>query len=301
VLTSVASAVCATPINAVYPQALAFGVLALVLVADAPPPGRGEWWRLPAALAAAVAAAFGNAMALVLWPLLAWMSWLQARGGQAVVVLAGGVAFGAVYVSGTPLAAEGGAAFGALERLDYLVAYLGLPWTRAAALALPGRVLGAVLLLFAVWTLGRAMLAGRHGPCPDPLATVLMAFSLTGAVAAAAARSGVDGEVFVPVRYSVLLMPLHAGALMTVAARIESAWHAGAMRVVTAAAVLLLAQQIVSGEIARAETTVMRATLAEFAAGEIRPGMETVVFDDLEQARRDFDAIRAAGLYQHAR
>jgi hypothetical protein len=41
----------------------------------------------------------------------------------------------------------------------------------------------------------------------------------------------------------------------------------------------------------------MRDTIQRFIGGEMAPDMATVVAGDLEQARRESNAIRAAGLY----
>ena len=50
-----------------------------------------------------------------------------------------------------------------------------------------------------------------------------------------------------------------------------------------------------------ATTAAIRGTLARFSAGESTPDMTTVVYVDLAQARRDQNAIHAAGLYLRAR
>jgi hypothetical protein len=66
-------------------------------------------------------------------------------------------------------------------------------------------------------------------------------------------------------------------------------------------AILLLVQQVASGERAAAATRSMRAVLDRFASGEQSDDMKSVVFVDLLQARRDLNAIRAAGLYLDSR
>jgi hypothetical protein len=63
----------------------------------------------------------------------------------------------------------------------------------------------------------------------------------------------------------------------------------------------LVVQQLASGEQAAATTRSMRAVLDRFAAGEQAGDMRSVVFVDLSQARRDFNVLRAAGLYMNAR
>ncbi|MGE3402938.1 MAG: hypothetical protein AB7K63_10145 [Vicinamibacterales bacterium] len=295
VLTSVAAVDAALPINTVYPQVVMFSVLAIVLFADGPA------WRRVAAVAAAVAAAFANTLALVLWPILVWMAWREGKGARWIAALSAvGVAFIVRFVIGLPLADQAAAAPAALvTRLDYLASYMGLPWTRAAALAIPGRLLGIALFVTGGAIVARVTLRDR----PDRhhrVAGAFIALSLASAVLAAAGREPNPGEVLVPVRYSVLLAPLHVGLVMI------AAMHAAdravlAMKAAVAAALLLVVQQVGAGQAAIENTTRVRDTVRRFAAGQTEAGMERVVFDDLPEARRQLDAIQDAQLYTNVR
>ena len=132
----------------------------------------------------------------------------------------------------------------------------------------------------------------------------LVAFSMATAILAAVGRVDVDADVRVPVRYAVFMAPMHIGLLMLlwprVAAHGETA-RRGLQGLAIAMAVVLLAQQVVVGQAAVATTAAIRGTLARFSAGESTPDMTTVVYVDLAQARRDQNAIHAAGLYLRAR
>jgi hypothetical protein len=147
VLTSVAAVDCAIPMNGIYPQAVLFVVLAFVLfdaeALTSGTQGRRVPWRRAAALCAAMASALANAAALVVWPILVWLAWRTraGRGWTAAVIAAGGV-FTAAYLYRLPGAALGDASSPAagpadpdtLRRMaDYLVTYMGLPWTRSGA------------------------------------------------------------------------------------------------------------------------------------------------------------------------
>jgi len=66
-------------------------------------------------------------------------------------------------------------------------------------------------------------------------------------------------------------------------------------------AMVLTVQQFVAGRAAVATTDAMREQLQRFARGEETEEMKTVVYVDLAQARRDLDAIHAAGLYVNVR
>lgn len=316
VLTSVAAVDCAIPINGVYPQTLLFTVLALVLFdergSETEHARRTQWRRLAAVLAA-VAAAFANAVALVLWPILIWTAWRVGAGRRWIVgLIVCGSAFAVVYTNGVPLTAQGsagpddGAAWYAADHLlktgDYLVAFLGLPWTRAEALSWPGRAVGAVLLVVGVWTVIRYGFVHPAGVRLERVATGLIMFSLAAAVLATVGRVDVDPGVRVPVRYSVLVAPLHVGLLWLATPWLSRAWTVPArrrmiQRSMVGAAVALLVQQVAVGQAAVATTDAMRSTIQRFIAGETDPAMARVVFDDLEEARQSWETIRKAGIY----
>ncbi len=325
VLTAVAAVDCALPMNGIYPQTVMFAVGAVLLFdsSDArtagassgttggATPGTTQVRRVLAVLAA-IGAAFGNAAALSLWPILLWLAWRTRAGRGWVVALAVvGTAFGAVYLRGIPVAAlddasATSAASGVLRMADYLVTYMGLPWTRSAALAVVGKGIGALLLIVSVvscvwWGVVRPATSRL-----DRIGLSLVALAVATAVLAVAGRSGVDADLRVPVRYSVFVALMHVGLLCVLGPRLL-AWcrTAQARRLVycgaVAVAVMLVAQQVVSGRAAVATTQSMRATLQRFAAGEETDDMRAVVYIDLAQARRDHNAIRAAGLYLYAR
>ena len=322
VLTSVSAVDAAIPMNGIYPQALMFSVLALVLF-----DGKGEraatrrygvHARRIAALAAAMGAAFANAAALVVWPILLWASW-RGRTGWVWTAAVGAIggAFCVVYLNGLPLAPLGdgpgsvsavlaGGAERWLATSDYFVTYLGLPWTRAAALSVPGRVLGAVLLAAGVWAVVSRGLARPALARLDRLAVALILFSLGSALLAAVNRADIPAEVLVPVRYSVFVTPIHVGLLLLAWPSVVRAWMAASRRrlveagMIVAAAALLV-QQVAVGQVAAATTRTMRATIDRFVAGEQTDDMTSVVFINLEQARRQLNAIRGAGLYLDVR
>ena len=202
VLTSVAAVDCAIPMNGIYPQTVMFTVMALVLFGSDEHAGASrhiQWSRVLAVLAA-IAAAFGNAAALSVWPILLWLAWRSQAGRvwTAGIVIVGAV-FGAAYLYRLPGVALGAASSAAapdssslLRMADYLITYLGLPWTRAGALALTGKGIGALLLVASV---ASCLWWGVVRPAEsrlDRLAVLLVAFSLATAVLAALGRSGVD-------------------------------------------------------------------------------------------------------------
>jgi hypothetical protein len=232
VLTSVAAVDCGIPMHGIYPQALVFVVGALVLF-DAPDADRRVALRRVAAMGTAVAGAFANTAALVVWPILVWYSWRTRAGWHWTAVMAvTGTIFSLVYIRGLPVAAEGNSTLaGVLSGAEiqraatYLFTYLGLPWTRAASLQLVGQAAGVVLFVASVASVIRFGFL-RQTDRLQRFAVALIAFSLATACLAAAGRVHVpsaaiegarefgDSDVLVPVRYSVFVAPMHVGLLL---------------------------------------------------------------------------------------
>lgn len=129
-------------------------------------------------------------------------------------------------------------------------------------------------------------------------------FSLGTALLASIGRVDLvpDEGVLVPVRYSSLVAPLYIGLLWIVSPALQRVWNDAARSRIVAAGVvgvcvLLLVQQVGVGQAATAITSRMRTTIEQFEAGQTSPEMRDVVFSDLDQARREWEIIRHAGLY----
>jgi hypothetical protein len=193
------------------------------------------------------------------------------------------------------------------QRANYLLTYLGLPWTRSAALSIPGRMLGFVFLIAAIWLVLRGLFR-RPASRLERVALALSMFSVASAVMATLGRVEDAGrnDVLVPVRYAVLLTPLHVGLLWIVSPAVARLWNdrerwpqvAGAM---ACACLVLLAQQMAAGQVAVATAGHMRETIARFVAGQTDASMTDVIYPDLDQARRELTTIRDAGLYLDAK
>jgi hypothetical protein len=304
VLTSVSAVDCSIPIFGVYPQALVFALASLVLF-----DGAGETttqalrWRRAAALLAATAAGFGNAVGLVVWPILVWSAWRGRAGlGWTMPTAVFGAAYIAFYAHGLPPAHYTSGGPQPLKVLKYLLTYLGLPWTRAGALAAPGRVLGAVFLAASLVAVAWRGVFAAPGGRLERLAVGLILFALASAALASLGRVDVDPQVKVPVRYSVFVAPLHVGLLWLALPWLARQWplphrrrliEAGAL----AAGALLLVQQVASGEAAAGRARSMTATIERFLAGQRDADMPSVVYSDLDDAQSAVDAMRRAGIY----
>jgi hypothetical protein len=112
-------------------------------------------------------------------------------------------------------------------------------------------------------------------------------------------RTGAPDALDVPVRYAVLLTPLHVGALLLLP------WLAGPGSVRTGRALvpalllLLLAHNAVMSLQAVRASDRTRATIAAFARGApATPEMHRIVHPDLDEARRIYADMRRHGLFR---
>lgn len=281
----------ALAINASYVQAAVLSALALAAF------DRADLGRTLVAIALAAAACLANAAALAVWPALALAAW-QARdlrgltlaavvAAPTVAILLLGQVDAAAISAPDPTAVDPGAI------VTYAVAYLGLPYTRlspvlglAAGLAMA--LAGAGLVLASL---------GARSPLVR-LAGRLALFSLGTAVLAAIGRAIIDsGDV--PVRYTMLLAPLHAAIVLALAAWASTA-DAGARTRIAAGAVVcalaLTAQQLLIGRALIDAAERNRALIAAFEAGRRDVALVPTVHWDLDRASRIREDAIAAGL-----
>jgi len=302
-LTIGAAVDCSIPINTNYPLTVLFIVVALVLFDGEPERTGRTTARRAASLVAAALASLANAAGLVIWPVLLWSAW---RGGAKrpwlLTVSAVGLIYCFVYVHDLPpIGADGSPTFFSADHVwkmtDYLLMYLGLPLSRAPALGVPARILGAVLLaagIAAVW---------HDGRLPSPavrlhrIAIGLIMAALAAAFLAAAGRADLQADVKVPVRYAIMLAPLHIGflalALPYLAVRATSPQRQivllGSATLVAAA---LIALQIGEGRSAILASNAMVTTLDRYDAGIRDRTMQRLVFPNLATADRVLEALR---------
>lgn len=284
-------------IETTYVHALLFAVAAIVL---AEAPGRRPAVRRAGALVCAMAAGLGNAAGLAVWPALLFVAWRTGRRGWALVVLAAGGAYGSLYLLGE--ATSGGAVVGAAggrlaEAAALAVNYLALPWVRAAPAI--GWPLGLAVLTIA---LAAVIFRGRRGaPWPESAAVGLILFSVATAAMAGAGRTGLIAPNMVPMRYAVLLIPLHAGLWILALPHVRQAWpqrpRAVAGAVVGLAVVMLVHQGVMAVFAMRTADANLR-VLADFRNGKRSPQMLTTIHSDLGVARALALRMQGDGFYQ---
>lgn len=328
-MTSVAAVNCAVPITNGYVHVLMTAVLAIVLfdvdenvVPAARADGSVAWWNLAwvrrgTAILAAINAPLASAVGVVVWPILLWVAWSGRAGRRwTITVVVVGLAFLSFYTRGLSPAMAASVAtvtrVGSVDdlasRANYLLTYLGLPWTRSAALLPEGQIVGGLLLIVGTWVVVQRGFLRRPTRRLERVALASIMFSIATALMAAAGRADAagGGEVLVPVRYSVLLIPLHVGLLWLAAPAVQRFWDSPQRRPIVAtalaaASMLLLVQQVAAGESAGARASRIRTVITRFENGETDPEMRTIVYVDLEQARHEREVISRAGIYLSTR
>ena len=301
---------CSVPVNAVYPLTLVFAVACICLFDGTDEAGSGTPWRRCAAMACAASCGFGNAAGLLAWPVLAWTAWRGGAGWRwlaAVAVL--GAAYCAAYLHGvttvvsTLPTAEAHAPLDLahlLKMLRYLLAYLGLPFTRLPVAMAPGMLLGALLLLAGSVALLWLTLTAQQVTRLQRVAGGLILFALGSAALAAVGRADLAAEVAVPVRYTVFVAMLHAGLLALALPPLLA--RPGGVRLATRGAaglaVLLLALQVAGGYAAMGVADRMAAGIERFYSGERGPAVMEAVYRDAARAEAILARLRAEGLYR---
>lgn len=288
----------ATPICVNYTHGAAFAVLAIVLAEGE---RRGVSVRRLAALAVAMIAGLGDAVALAVWPVFALTALRRRDWAWLCAVLAAGGAFLGLYAGG-----QGGdtssATHGAFEHpltaLRLSLNFLMLPWTR---LSIAYAWAGGLAVLVA----GLAAVAWRGGPQAsrsERVATGLILFSLGAAAMAGLGRTWGADPLNVPLRYAVLVTPLHAGFIILSLPYADALWRTNrklAPAACVAVLVLAFAQNLVmSGKVIWA-SDVGRNLVTEFKAGRRDPRMLAFVYPDFARAEHFYSQLAHDGLFQH--
>jgi hypothetical protein len=287
------------PANTPHLHATFFSLLALATAGSAGDHS-GGWRRWATTMAWAAVASFSLATALVLWPILVLMAWRgKASWRTTSLVGAAGGAFCVAYLAGQSVGAplqQGLDPGGLIKAAEYFLAYLGLPWVRGSKIL--GELLGAGLLGVSLFALI------RYGPAEanrtQRLALGMILFSLGGAALAAVGRRDIAFEVDVPVRYAVLMAPLHAGLLLLAAPAIVRAWESRPRFVahgLIVALALLMVQQVVVGSVVVRAAERARQTIALYHQGGRTPEMLQWIYPDLAYAETVYTEMRRRGVF----
>jgi hypothetical protein len=304
---------CSVPINTTYPLTVFFVIVALVLFADGPGPDPNTRFRRMAALPAAFCASLATAAGLLAWPVLLWIAWRERLARAWLVVLAGiSVIYAIIYardlnlIGLAPTLQKDAAAFldpaHLRKSLDYFVAFLGLPLTRAPALATIGRIFGAMLFLAGLAAVLIATFSGRLSRRLDRVAIGMILLAFGSAALAAIGRADLADEGAVPVRYALFATALQVGLLCLVLPRLAQHYASPRSRLVLSLAGLLFAavllvQQILMGRTAAQIAKAISTEADCFAAGTLpAASVGKVVSRTPDGAQSVLIALRREGL-----
>jgi hypothetical protein len=295
---------CTMPALGQYVHTAASATLALVLLDGAGEGGPFADLRRVLAVVAGICAAFGIAGGLVIWPVLIWVAW---RGGLprgwVIAVALVGAAFVALYVPGIKTHGALGdlSPPRLLRMLDYAIRFLGLPWSHAAGFVWFGRAVGAVILAGGLYFLLRRGLLGPPRDRLERVALGLLVFALLMAALAGAGRVDIATDREMPVRYSVFTAMGQIGLLLLLRDELARLWKERRRLLqacVLAAAVLLVAQQVVAGRAGAAVARQYTESYRQFAAGLWTPAMTQFVHPDRKIAEQGQAVVQKLGIYR---
>jgi hypothetical protein len=289
---------CTMPVMGGFVHTCSFAVFALLLWDNDSTPKRA------AAIAAAAIAGFGLAGGLFTWPVLAFVAWRSgARGAWLAVIGVAGLVMWAIYLKGLP--SHRGLPAIDLQRLvamaDFVLRFLGLPWSHSAALVWPGRVIGALVLAIGCHLLLTDAFSGQLKPGFERIGLGMILFAFLLAATASLARLDTAPDREMPVRYGMIVALAHAGILLAalpwIGRLIEGRRAAAAKAAIVLAAAALLAQQVMVGRAAMFQAGLYSDAWQRFSAGAWTPDMTHFVYPDRARAEKILAYMKAAHIY----
>jgi len=279
------------PAMGVYLHTPAFALFSLLLI-DAEP----RYLRRLAAILTACIASLGVSAGLLIWPVMAWLSWRRSQGWFWSAIIGFGFCFGLFYLHGVPTHTAELGIVQVLNAFEYAVRFLGLPWSHVHALVWPSRAVGMTVLLLGSYLIVRETLTTRKIMRMQRIGLALLLFALLVAFAAGVARSDAATEREMPIRYASFVGLAHLGLLLYFLPGLQRLWNGAARSWIQATGVciasVLLAQQIASGLSLKQEAARYNDGWAQFVQGEWTPEMNHYVFPDAGRAREILAYLR---------
>ena len=287
-----------TPAMGVFLHTAAFALFALLLLDGVAKNPRFSQLRRLSAIAAGCLAGFGVSGGLLIWPVMAWLAW---RGSLEkfwiAAIIVGGACFAFIYVREVPsLRASGIGADHVQASLDYVIRFLGLPWSHMHQLLWPARALGLLVLSVGTYLVVKDFVTGPQITREQRIGLALVIFALLIALAAGLARSDFAPEREMPVRYAIFVVLAHVGFLLYFLPLLQRLWHSGAQRRIQILAIVLagifLGQQLITGLLLKREAARYNGAWAAFVRGEWTPEMAHYVYPNPERARNTLIYLR---------
>lgn len=295
---------CSMPSMGVFLYTCSFVIFSLALLPDASERSSVAHMRRGAAIVSCAISAFGVSGGVLGWPVLLWYAW---RRGYSYRWLGGVAVIAAIFVAFYFHGGGGDASHelslqSLVARFDYLVRFLGLPWSHAPQLVFAGRTLGVALLVTMLWLLVSDTLTRPSRDDAELFGLALLLFVMLVAMAAAAARWNIAADREMPVRYGMFITLAHAGLVMVfgrkMSAKLEGRHAALAKAALLAACAILIAQQALGGIAAIRETSLYTTYWNAFTKGDWQPEMQRYVYPDRPTANAAFEMFKREGIYQ---
>jgi hypothetical protein len=287
-------------------QTSSFGLFSLALLDGATEQDHLSKYRRAAAIVCACLAAFGDSGGLLIWPALLWSAWKGGlRRGWIAGIACVGTLFIAVYLWNlpSPLVSTSMDFSHVVRSFDYVIRFLGLPWSHVHALVWPARLIGLSIFCFGAFALVSVSFSVRVStPKRLGVALILFSFLIAGAAALARVDAAVDREM--PIRYGMFVVLTHLGLLLWSLDFLERFWHGAYRRsfqwVLLGISFTWLGQQIVAGRSAIEEADRYNDAWSRFVAGDWTPDMLRYVYPDRERAQAGLNYLRANGILKAA-
>ena len=283
-------------------QASSFGLFSLALLDGAGEEDHFSKYRRIAAIVCACLAAFGDSGGLLIWPALIWSAWKgDLRWGWIAGIACVGTLFIALYLWNlpSPIVSKSMDFSHVVRSFDYVLRFLGLPWSHVHELVWPARLIGLSIFCLGSFAIVSASLSIRIS-APKRLGVALILFSVLIAGAAALARVDVAVDREMPIRYGMFVILAHLGLLLWSLDFLEQLWHGAYRRsfqwLTLGICITWVGQQIVIGHFAVEEANHYKDAWSRFAAGEWTPDMLRYVYPDRERAQAGLSYLRTIGI-----
>lgn len=283
-------------------QTSSFGFFALALLDGADDQDPFSKYRRSAAIACGCLAAFGDSGGLLIWPALMWSAW---KGGLRWCWIAGIACAASIFIAvylwhlPSPPVSKAMDFSHVIRGFDYLIRFVGLPWSHMRELVWPARLVGLSIFCLGCFAFVSASLWVRVSSL-QRLGVALILFSFLIAAAAALARLDVAVDREMPIRYGMFVVLAHLGLLLWSLDFLERLWHGAYRRsfqsVMLVICLTWVGQQIAVGNFAVAEAKRYKDAWSRFVAGEWTPDMLRYVYPDRERAQAGLAYLRAIGL-----
>jgi hypothetical protein len=236
------------------------------------------------------------------WPLL-WVA------GPMLVALfmvgAGSISVEAPMPAQTPV--ERG-----VRIVQYFIGFCGLPWSASSQkLSLPGgletashlagTILGLVLIALGLLLAARPATGDGARARLDRICCSFILFSLAAAGMAALGRANASPSLLIPVRYALLMAPLHIGVFVLLVTRNPGAsrWSVGAQSTALALIMVLgVGHQLAGRYVVLRFCANLEQELDAFNAGRRSPEMTEYVYPRMERADQVSAEMKRRGVYQ---